>query len=295
MPTFHCASDLGAVLTPSLGPAGSRTLVGGHSECGCPCSRSKSPTVELGGFICSLALEDQDPKDVEAGIRELSFRGAFSMTTDRGRLSSVTFPDFPVMALTEEYRRVAADPALPFPREDRVPVAIPETDLVTVEAKGHLGTLMESASIHEAGAVKLLFPENVPAMVIPRSCVDTDLIEAAVSRISRHLQDPRNAALAESKLLGALKGSEGQARQALEDITLRPRKATSTVMSPTDFSFRFWSHLSNKLVADIGADHTEMALVQARQAEVAVPMGRAAYEDQDRQHGQGAPDPIARG
>ncbi len=215
--------------------------------------RSKSPTVELSGFVRSLAAENQDPKDVEAGIRELSFRGACSMTTDRGRIAYVTFPDFPIMALAEEYRRVAADPALPFPREDRVPVAIPETDLVTVEAKGQLGALMESASIHETGAVKLLFPENVPAMVIPRSCVDTDLIEAAVSRISRHLQDPRNAALAESKLLAALKGSEGQARQILEDITLRPRKATSTVMSPTDFSFRFWSYLSNKLVADIGA------------------------------------------
>jgi len=215
--------------------------------------RSKNPTVELSGFIRSLAAENQDTKDVEAGIRELSFRGAVSTTTDRGRLTSVTFADFPIMALVEEFRRVASDPALPFPREGRVPVAIPETDLVAVEAKGQLGMLLESASIHEAGAVKLLFPENVPAMIVPRSCVDTDLIEAAVSRISRHLQDPRNAAFAESKLLSAFKGSEGPVRQALEDILMRPRKATSTVMSPTEFSFRFWSHLSNKLVADIGA------------------------------------------
>jgi hypothetical protein len=215
--------------------------------------RSKSPTIELSGFIRSLASGNEDTKDLEAGIRELSFRGDLSVTTDRGRLVSVTFLDFPVMALAEEYRRVASDPALPFPREGRTPLAIPETDLITVEAKGQLGTLLESASTHEARAVKLLFPENVPAMIVPRSCVDTDLIEAAVSRISRYLQDPRNAALAESKLLGAFKGSEGTVRQALEDIVVRPRKATSTVMSPTDFSFRFWSYLSNKLVADIGA------------------------------------------
>ena len=222
--------------------------------------RSKTPTVDIGGFIRSLAEEDEDPKDVEAAIKELSYRGAFSMTTDRGRLTSVTFPDFPIMALAEEYRRIESDPALPFPREDRLAVAIPETDLVAVEAKGHLGTLLEAAPSAESGAVKLLFPENVPAMVVPRCRIDTDLIEAAVSRISRYLQDPRNAAFMESKLLSALKGSEGPVRQALEDITLRPRKATSTVMSPTEFSFRFWSHLSNKLVADIGskAERTDL-------------------------------------
>jgi hypothetical protein len=215
--------------------------------------RSKSPTVEVSGFVRSLSGENLTPEDVEAGIKDLSFRGDISTTTEGGRLSSVTIPDFSVLALVEEYRRVESNPELPFPREGRMPVPIPEADLMAVEAKGHLGTLLEAASERETGAVKLLFPENVPPMVIPRSLVGTDLIEAAVSRISRYLQDPRNAAFTESKLLSALKGNEGPVRQALEDIAMRPRKATSGVMSPTEFSFRFWSHLSNKLVADIGA------------------------------------------
>lgn len=215
--------------------------------------RSRSSTLEVSGFIRSLAGENLEPKDVEAGIRDLSFRGLISTTADRGRLTAVTLPDFPILALADQYRLVEADAALPFPREDTLSVPIPPADLVSMEAKGELGQLLEAASRDEPGAVKLLFPENVPPMVVPRRCVDTDLIEAAVSRISRYLQDPRNAAFTESKLLGAFKGNEGPLRQALEDIVLRPRKATSTVMTPTEFSFRFWSHLSNKLLADIGA------------------------------------------
>jgi len=215
--------------------------------------RSKNSTVDFAGFVRSLAAEDQDLKEIEAEIRDLSFRGDVSITTAGSRLISVTLPDYPVIALAEEYRRIESDSALPFPRLETLPVPIPEADLVEIEAKGDLGKLLEATSARETGAVKLLFPENVPAMVVPRSCIGPDLIEAAIVRIGRYLRDPGNAGLVESKLLSALKGSEGPVRLALEDIILRPRKATSTVMSPTEFSFRFWSYLSNKVVADIGS------------------------------------------
>ena len=224
--------------------------------------RSKSQTIELPSFIRSLPADLADAKLIETGVRELSFRGEFSTSTDSGR-QTVTFPDFPVIALAEEYRRVESDSSLPFPREETVPVPLLEGELVSVEAKGHLGALLQAAADKSSGAVKLIFPENVPPMVVPRSCVGTDLIEAAVSRISRYLQDPRNVAFMESKLLSVFRGSEAPVRQTLEDIALRPRKATSSVMSPTEFSFRFWSHLSNKIVADVGAKTERTDLDQA--------------------------------
>jgi hypothetical protein len=224
--------------------------------------RSKSPIIDISGFIRSLPQDQADPHSVETAVKELSFRGDLSVTSERGRLT-VVLPDFPVMALVEEYRRVETDPSLPFPREDTVPVPLLEGELAAVEAKGDLGKLLEAGAEKSSGAVKLLFPENVPPMVVPRSRIGPDLIEAAVSRISRYLQDPRDAAFMESKLLGVFKGAEAPVRQALEDIALRPRKAASTVMSPTEFSFRFWGHLSNKLVADIGAKSERTDLDQA--------------------------------
>lgn len=215
--------------------------------------RSKSATVDLGSFLRTLPAEAANQKDIEAGVKELSFKGAFALTADSGRMYSVTFPDFPIMALAEEYRAINADPARSFPREDTVPVPIPPEDLVALEAKAHLGALLEVSSPESVGAVKLLFSENIPPLVVPRSCVGTDLIEGAVARISRYLQDPKNAAYVESKLMTALRGNESTVRQSLDDITLRPRKSTSTVMAPTDYSLRFWSHLANVIIADIGA------------------------------------------
>jgi hypothetical protein len=222
--------------------------------------KSKSPTVDLASFLHALPQGTADAKDVEAGVKELSFKGALALSADGGRLMTVTLPDYPVLALVEEYGRVNSDPTRPFPREDTLPVPIPAEELGAMDAKSHLGALLEACSPEAAGAVKLLFSENVPSLVVPRRCVSGDLVESAVNRISRYLQDPKNAAYLESKLLTALRGSEVTVRQLLEDITLRPRKASSTVLSPTDFSLRFWSHLANVMASDIGAKTEKSSL-----------------------------------
>jgi hypothetical protein len=74
-----------------------------------------------------------------------------------------------------------------------------------------------------------------------------------VGKIGRYLQDGKNAAYAETKLLGALRGGEVSVRQGMEDVTMRPKKAAATVLDPTDFSFRFWTHLSNLVLQDLRA------------------------------------------
>ncbi len=227
--------------------------------------RSKNPTIDIDVFLHSLSEENPDPRNIEEGLRELSFRGELSLSNTGGRLSSVTLPDFPLMALVDEYRRLGLDSSLPFPKVETLVAPIPDEELPSMEAKGELGPLLEACSPAASGAVRLTFPENVPAIVVPRRCV-TNLVDAAISRISRFLQEPRDAAFLESKLLGALKGSEAPVRQMLEDITLRPRKAAFYVMSPTEFSFRFWSHLTHNLIADILAQgarsDTDQTLLQ---------------------------------
>ena len=92
------------------------------------------------------------------------------------------------------------------------------------------------------------------------SASSTDLIDAATVKISRYLLEGKNAAYAESKLVGALRGHEAQVRQSMEDATTRPKKAAATILSPTDFTFRFWTHLSNLVLQDIRAksDRTDI-------------------------------------
>ena len=213
---------------------------------------TKNPTIQLGQFLRSLPPEKLEAGEIESGVKELAYKGAFAMQAEEGRLLSISFPDLPVLALIDEYRRLVQDPTRPFPREETAPIPVPPSELVTMDAKGHLGELFDEQPSEAPIVVKLLFPENVPSLLVPRSCARSELIDGAVARVSRYLQDMKNAAYAESKLAGLLRGSEVVVRQALEDLALRPRKSVSTILAPTEFSFRFWNHLANVIVQDTG-------------------------------------------
>jgi hypothetical protein len=212
----------------------------------------RNPTIELGQFLRTLPLEKQDLKQVESGVKELAFKGAFALQAEDGRLLSVSIPDLPLLALVEEYRRLVQDPARPFPREETAPIPVPPSELVTMDVKGQLGELFDEKQSDSPAIVKLIFPEGIPSLLVPRSCGRSEMVDAAVVRVSRYLQEMKNSAYAESKLSTLLRGSEVVARQALEDLALRPRKSVATILVPTEFSFRFWNHLANVLIQDTG-------------------------------------------
>ncbi len=126
---------------------------------------------------------------------------------------------------------------------------------------------METSGPGMKGIVRLQFPGR--GRLAPRAAGKRrhHLVDAAVAKISRYLQDGKNSAYAETKLLGALRGAEVAVRQYMEDVALRPKKAASTVIAPTDFSFRFWTHLSNLVLQDFRAKaektDQDMAVVQS--------------------------------
>jgi hypothetical protein len=216
--------------------------------------RSKSASVDLRQFLASMPRGQAQVAEVEAAVQTLATDGTLVVSTEEsGRPRILSLPDYPVFALAEEYKNLTLDASKPFPREETAPASIPAAALITADVKAQLGALMEASAPGMKSVVKLQFPEGVDPLLVPQESVATDLIEAAVAKISRYLQNGKNAAYAESKLCGVLKGNEVLVRQSIEDLATRPKKAASTVMNPTDFTFRFWTHLSNLVLQDIRA------------------------------------------
>jgi len=222
--------------------------------------RTKSATVDIRQFIASLPKGRAQPGEVEIAASELAARSAIvASAAEGGRPRIVSFPDFPVMALVEEYRQLTVDSARPFPKEDAAPVPVPAASLITADVKSQLGALLETSGQDMKGIVKLQFPEGVDSLIVAQESIATDLIEAAVAKIGRYLQEGKNAAYAETKLVGALRGNEMLVRQFMEDVAHRPKKASATILSPTDFTFRFWTHLSNLVLQDFRAKSEKTA------------------------------------
>ncbi|MGO9412869.1 MAG: hypothetical protein ACLQCB_19240 [Spirochaetia bacterium] len=213
--------------------------------------RTKTSTVDLRQFIASLPKGQMTPTEMGTTLSGLAKKGALRLSASDGKIRAVSFPDFSEVALQEEYKRLAVEPELPFPSLDTLPMKVPEDELVTVDVKGDFAALLDEDETPRKGIVKVEFPDGVRSLIVPRDIVGTVLIEAAAAKIAHHLQDPKNSSYAESKLGSVLRGNELVLRQALEDATSRPRKAASLILSPSDFQFRFWNHLTNLLLQDL--------------------------------------------
>jgi len=229
--------------------------------------KTRSPNIDLRQFLASLSKGEAQPGEVEAAVKELPADSVIVVSKEGEKPRILALPDFHVIALMDEYRRLGDEPARPFPREETAPAKIPSNAIIAADVKAQLGALMETSGPGMKGIVRLQFPEGIDPLIVPQESVGSHLVEAAVAKIGRYLQDGRNSAYAETKLVSTLRGSEVAVRQSMEDVALRPKKAASTVSTPTDFSFRFWTHLSNLVLQDFRAKaektDQDMAVVQS--------------------------------
>jgi hypothetical protein len=229
--------------------------------------KTRSPTIDLRQFFASLSKGEAQPAEVEAALKELPAESVIVVSKENEKPRILALLDFAVIALIDEYRRLGDEPTHPFPREETAPAKIAANTIIAADVKAQLGALLETSGPGMKGIVRLQFPEGVDSILVPQESVGSTLVEAAVAKICRYLQDGKNSGYAETKLLGALRGSEVAVRQAMEDVSLRPKKAASTVTTPTDFSFRFWTHLSNLVLQDFRAKaektDQDLAVVQS--------------------------------
>ena len=154
-------------------------------------------------------------------------------------------------ALTSEYRAIVGDPSRPFPRVETAPVPLPANELLPVEVKTGFTALLEQCQPGQAGVVRLVFPDGIEDLVVPRAAVAAELVDAAVAKIARWLSDGRNEAFVASKLAGILRGNEATVHRLLEDATQRPHLAAAKVHDPDEIAFRFWTHLANLVLTDL--------------------------------------------
>jgi len=214
--------------------------------------RVGSATVDYRQFLASPQAAHLKAAEVAEALAALAAKGACAVVGEGEKVRSITLPDFHTVALVDHFRLVTMEAWRPFPREESPPAPIPVGEIVPVDVKGSFISLLDSPP-GTKGIVKLQFPEGIDSFIVPREIVGTDLIEAAVAKISYYLHSGKNASYAETKLCSQMKGNDALVRQSIEDVNLRPKKATSMVLSPNDFHFKFWTNLANLVLQDLRA------------------------------------------
>lgn len=211
--------------------------------------KNRSDTVNVRQFASSAKL-GASGAELETALREFARKGKCILVPQEGEVRSVVFTDYFLFALADEYKSLTMEPSKLFPKLDTFYASVPASEVVSIDIKTDFASFLEGKGGTDMAVAKLSFPEEIDHLIVPRSVAGTDLIEAAVAKLSAYLSDPKNSGYIESKLVTIFKGNDILVRKMIEEAASRPKKASSGLLSPSDFAFRFWTYLVNLVLQD---------------------------------------------
>jgi hypothetical protein len=183
-------------------------------------------------------------------LRVLSEEGKCGLQYDEGTLKAVFFSQFYYETVQKTYAAMESKPEIPFPTEESLGLIVPAEMIRALNTSTDFVAALTAEKSPGHPLLRLVFPESIRNILITAELLPAGLLTLALYKVRLYLSSRNNASYVQHKLLPVLKGSEHALRELVNAVVSRPSKAIRALAEPTDFSFRFWAHLSNLLVQE---------------------------------------------
>ncbi len=208
------------------------------------------------GFAPLCLFAGRDPArpesvgDLSARLQALAEAGQCRLEVEDGAIRRILFP-FPVVeSIRQAWHLLETHPESPFPTEGGLGQNIPLELLQVVEIKtGFVQALGRSGS-GEPLIVRLMFPENLPSIVVTSDLLPRRLLEFAVQKVRLYLDAPQSASYILHKLRVIFPHRDLALKEMFGQLAGRPGLAVQSVVEASDFSFRFWAHLASMVIQE---------------------------------------------
>ncbi len=184
-------------------------------------------------------------------LMSLNEKGKIKVIFRGDRIDGIQIPSFYVDYLVKEYKKILNDPGIPFPGTDKAEISFPEDKILLINVKTDLVSVLNAFHEIEKEIIQINFPESIDNILVPTGLVRKTLIECAIMKIHRYLQDSRNSGFIFNKLITIMQKQEVILNEMMNDIITKPRKAFSSLMNPTAIGFKFWAHLASFILQDL--------------------------------------------
>jgi hypothetical protein len=200
-------------------------------------------------------------------LRILSERGLCRLEYDGPEICGIHYPRFFTDLIRKAYAQLENRPQDPFPSEKLLGISLPPDQLLEISIKTDFVNLLANPPADAPEVLRLAFPEDIPAMLVVKDQVRQKLLEFSLAKLREYLNTRSNAGYIVHRLLPALRGNEHVLRDTINSIVTKSSRALTSLTEPSDFSFRFWTHFVNQVIAEYRErmDHTveELGHIQA--------------------------------
>ncbi len=208
-------------------------------------------------------LRSQTSSEYSEQLNKIAAEGKVTLQGDRESIASIEIPSYFPDAIRRAYKKFEENQELPFPSEESLGLTLPITLVTAINIKSDLVSLLLKKDITDTGIIRLLFPEDVSSLVITAGLLSHKMLEYSVQKIKIYLNYQKNGAYMQQKLRAIFKQSDLALRELYNKVLTRPGQAVSSIMEPSDLSFRFWGHLTSLIIQEFRAKDNKPAEEQS--------------------------------
>jgi hypothetical protein len=178
--------------------------------------------------------------------------------TSKGR---IYMPSYCRELLREIYSNLDKLADIPFPGEESLKITIPENHLRVVNLNSDMGTFFglsaekggknEKNGENQEAVIKLLFPQDYGAALLPSSMIPRKLMELSFLKIRHYLRSKNNKDYTLNKLIPQFQGKEKYLREIIDQIIYRPVECLNDMEKSADFPYLFWTYFCPMVKNDI--------------------------------------------
>ncbi len=195
-------------------------------------------------------LEENTSDLLAAHLLSLEKEGRCSLDYRGGRIAEVDYLEFYPLVINAAYAKVKAEPHLPFPGEESLPVSVPEQRIKAVNVKEQFVEWLSRTDEKPLKVLRLVFPEGIRSIVSTTELLARFLPELAVHKMRNYLRIEKNAGYMRSRLLGVFRNRDMALKEFLDKIQTNPKEALGTVLAPDDFTFHVWTTMCSVVVKE---------------------------------------------
>jgi hypothetical protein len=159
--------------------------------------------------------------------------------------------DFYTELIEPIYRDMDNKAALPFPDEISLGLKLPDEECRIIRIGNDMGEYLEKPQTAAMPVIKIVFPEDIPSMLVLSSFIPRPLMDAALLKIRNFLHTQNNKDFYQRRLLQQMQGRESILRDAMNMLEIRPLDCILQIQTASEFTCSFWSYFSSAVKAEL--------------------------------------------
>ncbi len=184
-------------------------------------------------------------------LKKMETEGSCTINYEASRIVSFQVHKYYRQLVMKYYKDLEDRPDMPFPELRSFNFSIDSNWIISLNIQGNFMDSLDSSDNDQGKVALITFQEGVSDIVLPPEIIKTTFFDMVLKKVHLYIQNQNNYAYLGRYLRKAFEGNEMAVKNMMESMLSGPPNFREQVKNPADFSFKFFSFLTNKVIKDL--------------------------------------------